>query len=155
MTDLLLYRRFLQKCNFSKFRYYYVFLSICFIFFPRELFSAVSRPIYTKFGTNVYSCTRFILSRACFEKSKNQVTIGQIFGPALTFSLVVTKRLKIFEKSFLLWHLGYYTFQKISLRQFRTVWFSQSLGSMERQKDRIWPQLSPKPYEIRPKFVWS
>ena len=43
--------------------------------------------------------------------------IGQSFTPvATTFSFVVTKRLKIFEKSFLWWHLGCYAFRKMSLR---------------------------------------
>ena len=110
-------------------------------FFSRQRFSAVSWPICTKFGTNVSSGMRFILRRAIFEKFKNQVTkakkhrnFGQIFTPAATFSLVVTKRLKFFEKSFLRWHLDCYTFQKMSLWQFRTVQFSQTLGSMERRK---------------------
>ena len=110
-------------------------------FFSRQRFSAVSWPICTKFGTSVSSCMRFILKRAIFEKFKNQVTkakkhrnFGQIFTPAVTSSLVVTKRLKCFAKSLLRWHLDIYTFQKMSLWQSRTVQFSQTLGSMERHK---------------------
>ena len=118
---------------------------ICFFyilfFFSRQLFSAVSRPICTKFGTNVSSWLRFKQTRAIFEKFKNQVTtakkhrkIGQFFTPVVTFSFVVTKRLKIFEKSFQRLQLGCHSFQKMSLRQLRTVWFKISRGSMERQK---------------------
>ena len=40
------------------------------------------------------------------HNGKKHRKIGQIFAPAVTISLVVTKRLKIFEKSFLRWHLG-------------------------------------------------
>ena len=113
-----------------------------FVFFSsRQRFSAVSRPICTKFGTNVSSCMRFILRRAIFEKLKNQVTMakkhrnfGQIFDPAVTLTLVVTKRLKFFEKSFLRWHLDSYTFQKMSLWQFRLVQFSQNTWLKERHK---------------------
>ena len=110
-------------------------------FFSRQLFSAVSQPICTKFGTNVSSWLRFKQTRAIFEKFKNQVTtakkhrnFGKIFIPVVTFSLVVTKRLKFFEKSFRAWPLGCYTFQKMSLWKSRTVQFSQTLGSKERRK---------------------
>ena len=105
---------------------------------------SVSQPICTKFGTKASSCIGLKQPRAIFEKFKNQVTtakkhrkIAHFFTPALTFSLAVTKRLKFFEKSFLRLPLGCYTFQKMYLRQFRTVQFSQSLGSMERQKSQI------------------
>jgi len=131
-----------------KFRmlWYYDVMMLCFfcwfaLFFIYFFSRVVSRLICTKLGTNVSSCMQLLLNQAFDQKFKNQVTpakkhrkIGQIFAPTVTFSLIVTKRLKFFEKSFLRWHLGFYTFQKISLRQFRTVWFSQSLGSMERQK---------------------
>ena len=50
---------------------------------------------------------RFILRRANFEKLKNQVTtakkhrkIGHFSYPAVTFSLVLTKRLKFFANLF-------------------------------------------------------
>ena len=39
------------------------------------------------------------------KTSKNR----SFFAPVVTFSLVVTKRLKMLEKSFLRWHLGYCT----------------------------------------------
>ena len=111
---------------FAKMQFFKISVILCFsvdllyflyIFFSREFFSAVCGPICTKFGTN---CMRIILRRAIFEKFKNQVTtakkhrkIGQIFTPAIKLSLVATKQLRIFEKSYLRYHLGCYTFQKI------------------------------------------
>ena len=103
---------------FAKMQFFKISVILCFsvglllyflyIFFSGQRFSAVSRPIRTKFGTNASSCMRFILRQAICEKLKNQVTtakkhrnIGQIFDPAVTFSLVVTKRLKFFAKSLL------------------------------------------------------
>ena len=67
---------------------------------------AAARPIYTKYGTNVSPCSGQKKTRAIFEEFKNQVTttknikISQFFTPVVTFSLVVTKRLKIPENLF-------------------------------------------------------
>jgi len=65
---------------------------------------------------------RFKQTRAIFEKLKNQVTtakkhrkIGQFLTPVVTFSLAVTKRLNIFEPDKKTYHIGCYTFQKMSL----------------------------------------
>ena len=117
---IFLYCRFCKNAIFQNFGNIIFFCR--FAFFSGQLFSAVSRPICTKFGTNVSSWLRFKQARAIFEKLKNQVTtvkkhrnFGQIFIPAVTFSLVVTKRLEIFEKSFRALPLGCYTFQKMSL----------------------------------------
>ena len=110
---------------FVKMKFFKIWGNIMFFcwfafFFSRQRFSAVSWPICTKFGTNVSSCMRFILRRAIYEKLKNQVTkakklrnFGQFLTPAVTFSLVVTKRLNIFEPNNKIWHLGCYTFQKM------------------------------------------
>ena len=127
---------------------YTIIQFFCF-FFSRHSFSAAARPICTKFWRNVSCFPGQKMPRAIFEKLKNQVTTAkkhsQIFIPAVTFSFVVTKRLKIFEKSFQSLPLRCHSFQKMSLRQFRTVWFKISRGSMERQKDRFWRLLSRKP----------
>ena len=72
--------------------------------------------------------------------------IGHFFTPAVTFSLRVTNK-----KSY---HLGCHSFQKMSLWQSRTDRFFQSLGPTERQKDRLWRQLSRKWYEKLSKFLW-
>ena len=100
---------------FAKMRFFKISVILCFsvglllyiFFFSGQLFSAVSRPIRTKFCTNTSSCMRFILRRAILEMFKNQVTrakkhrkIGHFSDPAVTFLLVVTKRLKFFCKIF-------------------------------------------------------
>jgi len=104
---ILLYCRFCKNAIFQNFGNIMFFRRFAF-FFSGQLFSAVSQPIRTKFGTNVSSSMRLKQTRAILEKFKNQVTtakkhrkIGHFFTPAVTFSLVVTKRLNFFEKSFL------------------------------------------------------
>ena len=130
-----LYFRFCKNAIFQNFGNIIFFRWFAF-FFSGQLFSAVSQPICTKFWMNTSSCMRFILSRANCEKLKKP-KIGQFFAPVVTFSLVVTKRLNFFEKSLLWWHLECCTFLKMYLWWFRTVWFSQSLSLMERQKRPI------------------
>ena len=55
--------------------------------FSCQILSAASRPICTKFGTNVFSCMRLKQIRAIFEKLKNQITTAKnlekigIFSP--------------------------------------------------------------------------
>jgi len=108
---LLLYCRFCKNAIFQNFGNIIFFCRFAFssfsFFFSGQLFSAVSQPIYTKFGMNVSSCMRLKQTRAIFEKFKNQVTTvkkhrknGHFFIPDVTFSLVVWKRFNIFEKSF-------------------------------------------------------
>ena len=63
--------------NFGNIIFFRRFAFFIFFFFSRQLFSAVSRPIYTKFGTNVSSWLRFKQTRAIFEKLKNQVTTAK------------------------------------------------------------------------------
>jgi hypothetical protein len=72
----LLYCRFCKKAIFQNFGNIMFFRRVAF-FFSGELFSAVSQPISTKFGTNMRSYTRFILRRAFCEKFKNQVTTAK------------------------------------------------------------------------------
>ena len=55
------------------------------------------------------------VKKAGHNSQKTKKKIGQFFAPAVTFSLVVKKRLNFFEKSLLRWHLGCSTFQKMHL----------------------------------------
>jgi len=136
----------LAKIQFFKISVIFWRFVFFYLFFSCQLFSAIFQPIYTKFSTGMSSCMWLKNMWTLFQKFKNQVTtakkhrfyIGIFFTPAFTFSLVVTKRLKFFGKPFLRWHLERYTFLKMSSWQFKTIQFSQTLGSIERQKGRIW-----------------
>ena len=70
---------------------------------------------------------------------KKHQKIGQIFTQAVTFSLVVTKRLKFFEKYFLRWHLGCYIFQKniFVTVQNRLVFSNTLLNGASKKTDNL------------------
>jgi len=87
----------------------FVLFFFLFFFFYRQHFSAVSRPICTKFGTNMPSGMRIILNQEQCGKLKNQVTMAKkprkicIFFNPITFSLVMTITVKLKKK-----HCGNY-----------------------------------------------
>ena len=63
------------NANFQNFGNIMFFCRFHFFLQPK-LFSAVSQPICTKFGTNASSCMQLKQTRAIFEMLKNQVTMA-------------------------------------------------------------------------------
>ena len=151
--------------QFFKISVIYFFLHrgrFALFFLSRKLFSAVSRPIFTKFSTNMSLCA--IYSEASdfwkFKKpghggwktSKNQSN----FRHRCHVFARCDETVKVFRKVFLaLTSTGVIPFEKISLRQFRTVLFSQSLGSMERRKRETLTAIISQTVRDTSKFVWS
>jgi len=112
---------------------------ICF-FFSGELVEPIAWPICTKFGTNMslQAASSLEFFSKFWKKSKTRsrraksIKIGQIFLPAVTFLLAVTKRLKL-KKNF----NGTVTPFRKWLWPLRNVWFSQSWHFMEQVVFRI------------------
>jgi hypothetical protein len=104
----------------------YFFLWICFIFFSPKIFS---QPSLNRFSPSLsltclvcdlFWVEQFLKSSKTTSRRLKTSKNRSNFRPAVTFSLVVTKRLKFFWKTFLWWHL-FYTVLNLSENIFATV----------------------------------
>jgi len=108
---------------------------LIYLFFSRKLLRRLSTDLH-KFGTNVSSGMRFIYT--------DESDFLKVFTPAVTFSLIVTKRLNFFSMFFCDTIEGVVSLRKYHCNSSERL-VSQSLRSIEHEKDRLSRLLSQKP----------